>query len=166
MIALVILAVPVAFAALAQEQNTNERAEAIEQGGGSAQGAPQSTGESQQTAELSGVERGRYIVHNVAMCIYCHTPRQPDGTLDRQRLLTGAPMPVSSPFPAQEWAFRAPALAGLPGGWSEAELVTFLSTGERPGGHRIRPPMPPFQLTQQDAEAVAAYLKSLDDPIR
>ncbi|MEX0937314.1 MAG: c-type cytochrome [Pirellulales bacterium] len=154
---LVILAVPVAITVVAQEQN--ERTESVEQIGDRSEGA-------QQTAELSGVKRGRYIVHNVAMCIYCHSPRQPDGTLDRQRLLTGAPMPVSSPFPAQEWAFRAPALAGLPGGWSEAEFVTFLSTGERPGGHPIRPPMPPFQMTQQDAEAVAAYLKSLDDPIR
>jgi mono/diheme cytochrome c family protein len=112
-------------------------------------------------AEQSSVERGKYIVHHVAMCIYCHTPRNSEGVLDQQRLLHGAPMPVASPFAGQQWAFQAPKIAGLPGGWSEADTVKFLQTGKSPTGHEPRPPMPPFRFNEQDALAVAAYLDSL-----
>lgn len=69
-------------------------------------------------------------------------------------------MPVDSPYPNRQFAFHAPALAGLPG-WTVSDAVTFLQTGERPGGIAPRPPMPPFRMTRQDAEAVVAYLKSL-----
>jgi mono/diheme cytochrome c family protein len=105
---------------------------------------------------------GQYIVHHVAMCIYCHTPRSEEGVLDEQQLLQGAPMPVSSPFPRQQWAFQAPKIAGLPGGWTEADMVKFLQTGTSPTGHQPRPPMPPFRFNEQDAQAVADYLKSLE----
>jgi cytochrome c553 len=112
-------------------------------------------------ARPTPVEHGKYIVHHVAMCIHCHTPRSEDGVLDPQRLLQGAPMPVESPFPRQQWAFQAPKIAGLPGGWSEQDLVKFLQTGETPTGHQPQPPMPPFRLSEEDAQSVAAYLKSL-----
>ncbi len=108
------------------------------------------------------VQRGEYLVYHVAMCVQCHSPRNADGSLDPQRLLTGAPVPVKSPYAAQRWAFRAPPLKGLPGGWSEAQLVAFLQTGETPTGRAVRPPMPPFRMTVEDAQGVAAYLKSLD----
>ena len=114
------------------------------------------------SAQRSSVERGQYIVHHVAMCIYCHTPRSEAGVPDEQRLLQGAPMPVASPFPRQQWAFQAPKIAGLPGGWTEPDMVKFLQTGESPTGHRPQPPMPPFRFNEQDAQAVAAYLKSLE----
>ena len=113
-------------------------------------------------AQESSAERGQYIVHHVAMCIYCHTPRSIDGVLDDQRLLQGAPMPVASPFPRQRWAFQAPKIAGLPGGWTEADMVQFLRTGESPTGRQPQPPMPPFRFNTEDAQAVTAYLKSLE----
>ena len=113
-----------------------------------------------RAGEGSPVERGKYLVHDVAMCVMCHTPHTADGRLVSERLLQGSPMPVSSPFPRQRWAFRAPALAGL-GGFSEEAIVTLLQTGARPGGETPEPPMPPFRMTEEDARAVAAYLKSL-----
>ena len=113
------------------------------------------------TAQQAIVEHGQYIVHHVAMCIYCHSPRSEEGVLDREQLLQGAPMPVESPFKGQRWAFRAPKLAGLPGGWSEEDLIRFLQTGETTTGRAPLPPMPPFRMTERDATAVAAYLKSL-----
>ena len=116
----------------------------------------------QPPAQQSSAQRGRYIVHHVAMCIYCHTPRSEDGVPDEQRLLQGAPIPVASPFPRQKWAFQAPKITGLPGGWTEADMVKFLQTGESPTGRQPQPPMPPFRFTEQDAQAVAAYLKSLE----
>jgi mono/diheme cytochrome c family protein len=109
----------------------------------------------------AAIERGKYIAHHVAMCIYCHTPKNAEGELDRQQLLQGAPMPVASPFPRQQWAFQAPKIAGLPGGWNEQDLMKFLQTGETPTGHHPQPPMPPFRLTEEDAQSIVAYLKSL-----
>ena len=117
--------------------------------------------QNQSSAQPADAERGRYIVHHVAMCIYCHTPRDERGVLDEHRFLHGAPMPVKSPFRGQTWAFMAPKIAGLPGGWSEDEMVRFLQAGQAPTGHKPRPPMPPFRFNKEDARAVAAYLKSL-----
>ncbi len=104
--------------------------------------------------------RGRYVVHHVAMCVQCHTPRDADGNLDNGRLLKGAPIPVRSPFPNQTWAFAAPAVAGLPG-WTTEDAVSLLTTGRRLNGTTPRRPMPPFRLAREDAEAVIAYLHSL-----
>jgi mono/diheme cytochrome c family protein len=115
------------------------------------------TSDSQQAE----VEHGQYIVHHVAMCIQCHTPRNKEGVLDGEQLLQGAPIPVDSPFAGQRWAFQAPRLAALPGGWSEEQLIRFLQTGETISGRQPLPPMPPFRMSERDAAAVAAYLKSL-----
>jgi mono/diheme cytochrome c family protein len=108
----------------------------------------------------SPVERGRYLVHHVAMCVICHTPKTNEGKLINTQLLRGAPAPVASPYPTQTWAARAPAIAGL-GGFSEDDLVTLLKTGKRSSGGAPDPPMPPYRMTEEDARAVAAYLKSL-----
>jgi hypothetical protein len=111
-------------------------------------------------AGLEGlVPRGSYLVHHVGMCVQCHTPRDASGEIDRTRLLKGARIPVSSPFPAQRWAVAAPTLAGLRG-WADQDAVALLATG-RLGGYTPDAPMPPFRLTREDAEAVVAYLRSL-----
>ncbi len=106
------------------------------------------------------VVRGAYLVNQVAMCVQCHTPRDANGDLERTRLLQGAPIPVQSPFPNKKWAFRAPAIAGLPG-WSDEDAISLLTTGQRLNGYMPNPPMPPFRMSRQDAEAVVAYLRSL-----
>lgn len=112
------------------------------------------------TGQEGDVERGRYLVHHVAMCVQCHTPRDARGNLVDLRLLQGAPVPVRSPY-AGSWAFRAPWLAGLPG-LSRNDLVHLLRTGIVPRtGRPPEPPMPPFRMTERDARAVAAYLASL-----
>jgi mono/diheme cytochrome c family protein len=104
--------------------------------------------------------RGSYLVNQVAMCVQCHTPRDSAGVLDRTQLLKGAPIPVRSPFPTQGWAFAAPAIAGL-AGWTNEGAITLLTTGRRIDASAPRPPMPPFRLTREDAEAVVAYLRAL-----
>jgi mono/diheme cytochrome c family protein len=122
---------------------------------------PMRTDGNLNTSQQSAIERGAYIVHHVAMCVYCHTPKDADGELDEQQLLHGAPMPVESPFPRVKWAFQAPKIAGLPGGWTEDDLARFLQTGVTPTGRTPQPPMPPFRMNEEDGRAVAAYLKSL-----
>lgn len=118
---------------------------------------------SEDPAEPTGqtqIERGRYLVNHVAKCIECHTPRDSQGRIDRNRLLEGAPIPVTSPFPNRQWAFQAPAIAGLPG-WNRREAVYLLMHGRRENGQVPRGPMPQFGMNRQDAEAVVSYLLSL-----
>jgi mono/diheme cytochrome c family protein len=107
------------------------------------------------------LERGRYLVERVGMCSDCHSPRDPTGQFIRGAWLGGAPIGVAPKHPIPGWAEFAPALAGLPGHYTEAQLVTFLETGVRPDGSNAAPPMPPYRFSRSDAEAVVAYLKSL-----
>ncbi len=106
------------------------------------------------------LERGRYLVHHVAMCVQCHSPRDAKGAPIDKELLQGAVVPLRSPYANQTWAFRAPRLAGLPGR-SASELVQLLTTGKTSEGRTPLPPMPPFRMSADDASAVAAYLASL-----
>jgi mono/diheme cytochrome c family protein len=106
------------------------------------------------------IEHGRYIVHDVVQCIQCHSPRDERGALLTDRLLMGAPIPLHSPFPNQEWAFQAPRIAGMPG-YTEEQGIRLLTQGITRNGQRPRPPMLQFHLTEQDARDVVAYLKSL-----
>jgi len=106
------------------------------------------------------VARGQYIVQDVAVCGNCHTPRRPDGQLDRSRWLAGAPVPYMPAQPTPDWPTVAPRLAGLPPA-NNAGMVTLLTTGIWITGKPLRDPMPKFHMTRADAEAVVAYLKSL-----
>ena len=115
---------------------------------------------SPSSAGAQELERGRYLVEHVALCVECHTPRDERGELVPSRRLQGAAIPVRSPFPAQTWAFRAPHLAGLPG-LTDAEAVRLLTEGIAHTGLPPAPPMPRFRMTRGDAEAVVAYLRSL-----
>jgi len=112
-------------------------------------------------ATQGDVARGDYLVHSVAMCVQCHTPRTHDGTLLMDEQLQGAPMPVKSPYGGRPFAFAAPHIAGLPAGWTEDAFVHFLMTGDPGDRPKPQPPMPPFRMSEADARAVAAYLKSL-----
>jgi mono/diheme cytochrome c family protein len=107
------------------------------------------------------IARGRYLVHHVAMCVQCHTPRDENGELVLARVLQGSVVPVERPFASLPWAFRAPHIAGLPG-YSDAEAMRLLTEGIAANGRRPLPPMPPFRLASEDARAVVAYLRSID----
>jgi mono/diheme cytochrome c family protein len=114
------------------------------------------------------IERGRYLVTTIAACGNCHTPRDKAGKPIAGRELSGGfefddpglgHIVVTNITPDKE--------TGI-GNWSEAEIVTALRDGKRPDGTLIRPPMPiPVyrQLSDGDAAAIAAYLKSVK-PVR
>ena len=107
------------------------------------------------------VERGRYLVERVAMCVQCHTPRNQTGELLETRYLQGGPVPVSAPPNFRiDWAYKAPAIAGLPG-YTIQDGIKLLTEGITPDGRVPKAPMPKFRLTRADAEAVVTYLKSL-----
>jgi mono/diheme cytochrome c family protein len=113
-----------------------------------------------QPAGNAQVERGRYLVEQVAMCGECHTPRNSQGELDRSRWLQGAPTWFAPVHPTTDWAYAAPALAGLPS-FSDADMAMVLEKGWQPNGRPIRPPMHVYRMTHEDAQAIVAYLRSL-----
>ncbi len=115
-------------------------------------GEPKTTG--------GAVARGKYIVEGLARCGQCHTPRDTNGNPDRAHWLEGAPVWLKPADPSDDWPLQAPRLAGSPPG-TDAEMVKLLTTGFWRDGKFLRPPMPQFRMTRQDAEAVVAYLKSL-----
>lgn len=112
-------------------------------------------------ASSAQIERGRYIVTGVSMCGECHTPRTESGELQMSHWLKGGPVPVSTPEGYETWAFKAPRIAGLPQ-HKDGEFVTLMTTGINRDGQRLRSPMPQFRMTEEDAAAVEAYLRSLD----
>lgn len=106
------------------------------------------------------IERGRYLVEDVAMCAECHTPRDSRGELEKQSWLQGAPIWIMPVKRIPEWADNAPALAGLPGMTVE-EVERVLEQGTGPEGEVLRPPMHIYHMKPEDAKAIIAYLNSL-----
>lgn len=106
--------------------------------------------------------RGKYIVENVAICAQCHTPRDYDGNPDHSHWLQGSSVPFNPVKPDPNWPLTAPRIGGTPLPASDADMVKLLTTGIWTNGEHLRPPMPQFRLSQEDAEAVVAYLKSLN----
>ncbi len=106
------------------------------------------------------VARGKYIVENVAMCPQCHTPRDSNGALDPSRPLDGAPEFFQPPHPDENWPLKAPRIGGNPPA-SDQDMIRLLTTGVWTDGKPLRLPMMPFRMSEADAKAVVAYLKSV-----
>jgi mono/diheme cytochrome c family protein len=115
------------------------------------------------TGTASPTERGKYLVRIMA-CADCHntgnfSPKPEEGFLE------GATVGFEIPGMG---VFYPPNLTPDPsagiGKWSQAEIVTALRTGKTPDGRNLAPIMPWQRyaiLTDEDANAIAAYLKSL-----
>jgi len=106
------------------------------------------------------VERGRYLVEEVAKCPECHTPRNDRGELRHDAWLSGATIWIQPVAKIANWADRAPALAGFPS-FTEEQGERILEKGTGPEGGEIRPPMHIYHMNHADAKAIIAYLKSL-----
>ncbi|QYD68671.1 c-type cytochrome [Paraburkholderia edwinii] len=112
--------------------------------------------------EAALIAHGNYIVHRVGMCTDCHTPKDAHGQSIAAQDLQGAELHFTPDAPVPGFTNRSVRLAGLPAGYTEAQLATFLETGHTPSGGTARPPMPDYRLNEHDARAVAAYLHSLN----
>jgi len=110
------------------------------------------------------IKRGEYLVA-VGACADCHTPGALLGKPESDKLYSGG----NVGFQVPEFGIHFPPNltpdkdTGL-GNWSEADIVKALRTGTRPDGRVLSPVMPYgwyAKLTDEDAQAIAAYLKSL-----
>jgi mono/diheme cytochrome c family protein len=130
---------------------------------GVARTAPQSATQATQAAAPADAAalaaRGEYLANRVAMCVQCHSPRDAHGNVLLTQKFRGAPIPVTSPYPEREFAFRAPSIAGLPG-FTDEQVIALLTEGKATDRDPPRAPMPPFRMTRQDAQAIVAYLRS------
>lgn len=106
------------------------------------------------------IARGAYLAQHVAMCVECHSGRDSTGAIVESERFMGGPIPLGPPW-AGDWAPRAPRNRGLPG-YTDEEGIRLLTRGaiDRQG-RQLRPPMPRFRMTPQDAADIVAFLKSL-----
>jgi mono/diheme cytochrome c family protein len=106
--------------------------------------------------------RGAYLVHAVAHCGECHTPRDLAGALDTTRWLAG-----TSDGPEGELAPNlTPHETGI-GRWSTADLVWYLQMGLDPDGDDAQGLMREVidhgyqNMPRADLEAIASYLATV-----
>jgi len=112
----------------------------------------------------SPVERGKYLV-GIMDCTGCHTTGALAGQPDPTHFLAGSDIGFQIPglgifYPPNLTSDRKTGL----GEWTEQDIVNALRTGVRPDGRELAPAMPwrsYSKLTDEDVQAVAAYLKSL-----
>ncbi len=105
------------------------------------------------------VAQGEYLANHVAMCVQCHSPRDNNGDVLLSQRFRGAALPVTSPFPNRPFALRAPNIGGLPG-FTDDQIIALLTEGHATGRNAPQPPMPPFRMSRQDAQAIIAYLRT------
>ena len=110
------------------------------------------------------IDRGKYLV-TFGGCNDCHTPGYFFGKPDMAQFLSGSDV-----------AFEIPGLGAFAGrnitpdqetgigNWTLEQIVIALQTGKRPDGRILAPIMPWHafaNLTNEDAMAIAAFLKSV-----
>jgi mono/diheme cytochrome c family protein len=124
------------------------------------QTSPKGNHAAPKTSQTGDVQRGKYLVEDVAKCAECHTPRDEQGQLDSERWLQGAPVWITPVHPTANWAEHAPALAGF-AAYSDEDAANILERGIGTNGKTIQPPMHIYHMSHEDAAAVVAYLRSL-----
>jgi mono/diheme cytochrome c family protein len=109
------------------------------------------------------VARGNYLAFTNG-CVDCHTPGALYGAPDFERQLSGSELGWQGEFGVTFGRNLTPDEETGIGSWSEVEIAGAIRTGVRPDGSALLPPMPwpnYSRMTDEDAYAIAAYLKSL-----
>lgn len=109
------------------------------------------------------VRYGEYLAGPVGHCIECHTPFV-EGHPDFANQLGAGGFPFKGPWGVSVSRNITPAPKGGLGNWSDEQIKTAITRGERPDGSKLLPPMP-FSYYQNispaDLDAIVAYLRSL-----
>jgi mono/diheme cytochrome c family protein len=112
-------------------------------------------------AQSADWNRGAYLVEGLEHCGECHTPRRVAQSLNNSRKFAGAV--------AQGWMaynITGDKQSGL-GGWSDAALTAYLTTGHGGGHSSASGPMDEAiddslrALTADDIHAIVVYLRSI-----
>jgi mono/diheme cytochrome c family protein len=115
-------------------------------------------------AAVDPVARGRYLVA-IMSCTDCHTPGTFYGAPDTTRMLAGSEVGWVGPWGVVRARNLTPDSATGIGTWTKEQIVHALRSGNTPDGRQLAPIMPWMNyanvLTDDDAMAIAAYLKSL-----
>jgi mono/diheme cytochrome c family protein len=104
---------------------------------------------------------GRYLAGPAGHCIECHSTPGPQGAPDFANKLGGGGMNFYGPWGTSVAPNITP--TGI-GKYSDAELKKVITTGVRPDGTRLKPPMGVAyyaKLRAADLDALVAYLRSL-----
>jgi mono/diheme cytochrome c family protein len=107
------------------------------------------------------VAYGRYLAGPAGHCLECHTTPGPQGAPDLQNKLGAGGLVFNGPWGASVAANITP--TGI-GKYSDAELKKVVTTGVRPDGSRLKPPMGTAyyaHMTTADLDALVAYLRTL-----
>ena len=110
------------------------------------------------------IERGKYLTEEVGRCQECHTPKTEAGELDKAKWMKGATLIGVPSTPVADWHQKSPDItstSALWTRWGQDGFSKFLQTARNPRGGKAGPPMPAYMLKAEDADAIAAYLKSL-----
>lgn len=110
--------------------------------------------------EGATAEYGAYLAGPLGHCVVCHTPMDEKGMLNLDLLGAGG-MSFPGPWGVSVAANITP--TGL-GHYTDDELKAVLTTGTRPDGTHLLPPMPVAflaNLKPQDVDALVAYLRAL-----
>ena len=110
------------------------------------------------------VARGRYLV-TIMSCNDCHTPGYFYGAPDTLRRLSGSDLGWVGPWGVVHARNLTPDTSTGIGKWTIEQIVTALRSGNTPDGSQLAVIMPWMNyaniLDQDDAIAIASYLKSL-----
>ncbi len=113
------------------------------------------------TAKAPEWNRGAYLSEALAHCGECHTPRNLAFALDNRRKFAGA---ITAGWRA--FNISSDKTTGI-GGWSDQDLISYLSTGHATGHGAASGPMGEAvdqsfsRLAPEDIRAVVAYLRSV-----
>lgn len=108
------------------------------------------------------VEYGEYLANAVAHCMECHTTFGPQGAMFDTHLGAGG-FAFNGPW----GTVIAPNITSGPEGvgkWTDEDLAQMITTGTRPDGSPMLPPMPYgylAKMTPEDLAAVILYLRSV-----
>jgi mono/diheme cytochrome c family protein len=110
------------------------------------------------------VAYGGYIVTALAHCFECHTPFTPEGMPDMTKVGAGGFEIVLGPDATVMTANITPDPETGIGTWSDDEIKTAITTGVRPNGGKLAPPMPYanfHNMTPEDLDAVVAFIRTI-----
>jgi mono/diheme cytochrome c family protein len=104
---------------------------------------------------------GRYLAGPAGHCVECHSPAGPQGAPDLENKLGAGGFSFYGPWGTSVSTNITPTSLSK---YSDADLKKVITTGVRPDGSKLKPPMGvPYyaKMRAADLDALVAYLRSL-----